>query len=80
MNAADIQRAYVDLGYKQGWTFLLCPEARLDDARVAIVGLNPAGTYEGDGQWDCPEGNVFYTQRSANEDRDYSPIQHQIHA
>jgi hypothetical protein len=76
----DIQREYERLEYQLGWSFLLCPQARLDDAKVAIVGLNPGGSDVGDGQWDAPEGNVFYTQHWGRSGREHSPIQQQVQA
>ena len=38
-----IQEKYIELGYTLGWRLLYSPEAVLERARVAFVGLNPGG-------------------------------------
>lgn len=40
-----IQEKYSDLGYALGWRLLYSPEAVLERARVAFVGLNPGGDH-----------------------------------
>lgn len=79
MNEQDIQKVYDELGYQMGWAFLITPEARLRDANVAIVGLNPGGD-SGGPAWDCAEGNAFFVQRWARNDTEYNRIQVQVQA
>ena len=79
MNEQDIQKAYEALGYQMGWAFLITPEARLRDAKVAIVGLNPGGN-SGGAAWDCADGNAFFVQRWARNDTEYNRIQIQVQA
>ena len=64
----DIEAAYKDLGYRKGWTFMACPEARLRSAEVVLVGMNPGGGGENDsynygGTWDVPQGNAYYVEK-----------------
>lgn len=40
-----IQEKYRELGYDLGWRLLYSPEAVLERARVAFVGLNPGGNH-----------------------------------
>src|SRR5581483_2792099 len=42
-SADTIEAEYRRLGHTTGWRFMLCPEARLDDAVVALSTTNPAG-------------------------------------
>ena len=80
----DIDAEYHRLGYQRGWSFMACPEARLRDARVAIVGLNPGGGGPGDnyqyqGLWDEPAGNCYYRERWGPGGQP-TPLQRQIWA
>jgi len=56
-----------ELGYECGWAFLACQEARLYDANVAFVGLNPGGpgghVYKE--IWSLPQ-NAFTTEPNFN--------------
>lgn len=81
---AELEADYARLDYRHGWTFLMTPEARLRDARVAFVGLNPGGGGEGDthaygGVWDCPDGNAYFRERWGASGS-LSLIQQQVHA
>lgn len=49
LEKADIDAEYDRLKFGHGYSFLLCDEARLTDADVAIVGLNPGGREDFDG-------------------------------
>ena len=40
---ADIQHEYSRLGHSMGWRFLTSPKATLDNPKVVLVTLNPAG-------------------------------------
>jgi uracil-DNA glycosylase len=66
-----IDQKYRDLGFEKGWTFLACSEARLFDAKIALVGLNPGGGGVGDdyayaGNWSCNQ-NAFYDEASGHQ-------------
>jgi hypothetical protein len=61
MTREDVAAAYRGLGYSLGWTFLMVPEARLRDAPVCLVGLNPGG-HGGDELWSCENGNAYYKE------------------
>jgi hypothetical protein len=63
MNEADIAAEYGRLGYRLGWTFMMAPEARLRDAPVCLVGLNPGGSEPGEALWSCEDGNAYYRER-----------------
>lgn len=67
MDKKTISAKYAELGYRKGWTFLACPEARLRDAKVAIVGANPGGggpkdKYPYGEVWSVEEFNAFYDE------------------
>lgn len=81
MSPDDIQREYDRLGYRHGWTFLMTPEARLHDAKVCLVGLNPGGDHTGAGLWSCEQGNAYNVERwrAGPEGGRYSALQHQVH-
>ena len=60
-----VEAEYRRLCFRKGWTFMMCPEARLKTARIAIVGLNPGGGGDNDayaygGNWDTSEGNAYF--------------------
>lgn len=66
-----IDQKYRELGFEKGWTFLACSEARLHDAKIGLVGLNPGGGGVGDeyayaGNWSCNE-NAFYDEPSRHQ-------------
>lgn len=72
MNRHVIAAKYRKLGLRKGWTFLACPEARLRDAEVAIVGTNPGGggpkdAYAYSETWSCEDGNAFYSELSEHQ-------------
>ena len=78
----DIQAEYERLGYDKGWTFMACPEARLTEAEVVLVGMNPGGgsdrdTYAYGGTWDVPGGNAYYIEKWAAGGGE-TPIQGQV--
>jgi len=80
----DLAADYARLGYRHGWTFLMTRAARLRDARVAFVGLNPGGGGAGDDHpyeetWDQPLGNAYFVE-SWGPNGSLSPIQRQVQA
>jgi hypothetical protein len=62
MNADQIDAEHDRLGMNLGWRFLMCPEARLKDAKVAIITLNPGGTRRVDTEWSQEHGNAYYIE------------------
>ena len=81
MNSDETQAEYVRLGYQSGWTFMMTREARLYDATVCLVGLNPGGRHLGPGIWSCEDGNTYHIQNWAtrNGEAVHSPLQQQVH-
>jgi hypothetical protein len=83
-NAATIDAEYQRLGGLKGWTFLACPEARVETAKTAIVGLNPGGGGDADvyaygGVWDVPQGNAYFVEHWGPNGTD-TPVQTQVKA
>lgn len=76
MNKGAIQAKYDELGYEFSWFFMMTEEARLYDAQVALVGLNPGG-----GHWDppvwAPEAGNKYLDA---EPKDLSRVHRQVRA
>jgi|APTNR8051073442_1049403.scaffolds.fasta_scaffold05976_5 hypothetical protein len=72
-NAAKIEEAHNKLGYSLGWRFLSCPEARLRDAKTAIITLNPGGNVRDFPEWSQELGNAYamesWKSKSAGEDK-----------
>jgi hypothetical protein len=82
ITADTIVAKYRALGYQKGWGFIACPEQRLHDAAVAIVGLNPGGGGADDAfaygeMWDTPEGNAYFRQKWGKGGGE-TPIQGQV--
>jgi hypothetical protein len=78
-----IATEYERLGYRHGWTFMMTPEARMRDAAVAFIGLNPGGGGPGDNHeyaqtWDC-SGNAYFTEKWGPGATDFG-IQAQVKA
>lgn len=82
MTPNDIDAEYERLGYRLGWSFMTTPEARLNDAKVCLVGLNPGGSHAGCGLWSSEAGNAYHGEkwRGPKGAEFYSPLQNQIHA
>lgn len=79
MEAADVQAEYDRLGYGLGWTFMMTPAARLYDAKVCLVGLNPGGGEPGGRLWSVEEGNSYFSERWGKPEDTYSALQLQVH-
>jgi hypothetical protein len=62
LTSAAITAEHDRLGMKLGWRFLMCSEARLKDAKVAIITLNPGGTRRVDTEWSQERGNAYYIE------------------
>jgi hypothetical protein len=80
----SIAARYRALGYQKGWGFVACPEKRLYEAEVAIVGLNPGGGGADDAfvyseVWDTPEGNAYFKQKWGKNGAE-TPVQGQVRA
>ncbi|UPG72841.1 hypothetical protein MVG78_01175 [Roseomonas gilardii subsp. gilardii] len=82
MTPDDIDAEYKRLGYRLGWSFMATPAARMNDAEVCLVGLNPGGSHEGLGLWSSEAGNAYHEEkwRGSEGTEFYSPLQNQIHA
>lgn len=79
-----IPEKYDALEFRSGWTFLCCDEDRLNDARIAIVGLNPGGR-DDEGSYDSlwsSGNNPYYAEywggKDANGKDLYDRLQLQI--
>ncbi|GLT09504.1 hypothetical protein GCM10007928_17360 [Sulfitobacter porphyrae] len=65
LSAANIEQSYEKSGNQMGWRFLSCPASNLTGAKVAFVGLNPAGnTPEDRDGFAMPEGRSAYRDES----------------
>lgn len=80
MKPKDIQAKYEQLGYDQGWAFMMTPEASLRTASVALVGLNPGGSVGDAGHWHHEPGNAYFMQKWAKGDTADSALQTQVKA
>ena len=77
-----IQREYEAGGHKLGWKFLYGPEAVLDGARVALVGLNPGGNFVPSEIADFAnnEGSSYVVERWAGAPAGQYKLQLQVRA
>jgi len=65
VTAAYIEQGYQRSGNKLGWRFLSCPARNLTNAKVAFVGLNPAGNAPEDRDgFAMPTGKSAYRDES----------------
>ena len=80
MNACQINAEHDRLGMKLGWRFLMCPEARLNDAKVAIITLNPGGTRRVDTEWSQERGNAYYIESWGGQAPGQDKLQVQVQA
>ncbi|SNY92343.1 hypothetical protein SAMN04515647_2598 [Cohaesibacter sp. ES.047] len=65
LSAANIEQGYKKSGNQLGWRFLSCPATNLTGAKVAFVGLNPAGNVPEDRDgFAMPEGKSAYRDES----------------
>ncbi len=81
--AARIETAYERQGHALGWRFLYSPEAVLDGAPCAFIGLNPGGTkaQAGQGAFAMAEGQSAYVHEAwARHPAGKSPLQIQVRA
>lgn len=79
-NADQINAEHDRLGMKLGWRFLMCPEARLKDAKVAIITLNPGGTRRVDTEWSQERGNAYYIESWGGQAPGQDKLQVQVQA
>jgi hypothetical protein len=72
--------AYPSLGSGLGWRLLYSPENVLDGARVALVGLNPAGHFEDPdhGVFAMARGSAYVTESWHGDPPGCSPLQRQV--
>lgn len=78
MTPSVIEAEYDRLGMTLGWRFLMCPEARLDEADVAIVTLNPGGNRRVDTDWSQEGGNAYVIESWSSSSSGTDPLQQQI--
>lgn len=65
LSAANIELGYRKSGNRMGWRFLSCPATNLTGAKVAFVGLNPAGNASEDRDgYAMPKGKSAYRDES----------------
>lgn len=79
-NADQINAEHDRLGMKLGWRFLMCPEARLKDAKVAIITLNPGGTRRVDTEWSQERGNAYFIESWGGQAPGQDKLQVQVQA
>ena len=80
MDAAEIQKAYEELGYDQGWAFAMTPLAWLPTAQTVMIGLNPGGSgNHEDVCWENLDGNAYFTGRwQKNNGAEPTPLQAEV--
>ncbi|MFP4044204.1 MAG: uracil-DNA glycosylase family protein [Rhodosalinus sp.] len=79
---ARIEAEYAARGDRLGWRLLYSPEAVLDGAEVAFVGLNPGGDHAppGHAEFAMPSGSAYLTESWSNDPAGKSPLQQQVSA
>ena len=80
LTSAAITAEHDRLGMKLGWRFLMCCEARLKDAKVAIITLNPGGTRRMDTEWSQERGNAYYIESWGGQAPGRDKLQVQVQA
>ena len=78
MNHNDIDRTADRLGYDLGWRFMMCPEATMHTASVAIIGLNPGGRRRHGPTWSSEDGNAYWIESWGGQVAGMDPLQRQI--
>jgi hypothetical protein len=78
MTPKTIEAEHDRLGLSLGWRFLMCPEARLDDADVAIVTLNPCGNRRFDTEWSQERGNAYVIESWSGASSGADSLQQQV--
>lgn len=78
LSAEAIANEHDRLGMTLGWRFLMCPEARLRDAEVAVVTLNPGGTRRVDTEWSQERGNAYYIEGWSGQAPGQDKLQAQV--
>ncbi len=78
MNQNDIDFAAERLGYDLGWRLMMCPEAVMKTAEVAIVGLNPGGRKRHGPTWSSEDGNAYWTESWGGQVAGMDPLQRQV--
>lgn len=78
----DIRTAYSTCGNSQGWRFLYSPATVLQNADVAVIGLNPGGSEQvvGHGEFAMADGLSAYRDEEwkASYKAGQEPLQRQI--
>lgn len=78
MTPNAIEQAAGHLGHQLGWRFMMCPEATLTSASVAIVGLNPGGRERHGTTWSCEAGNAYWIESWGGQAAGLAPLQRQV--
>lgn len=78
MNHTDIDLTADRLGYDLGWRFMMCPEATMRTATVAVVGLNPGGRKRHGPTWSSEGGNAYWTESWGGQVAGMDPLQRQV--
>lgn len=78
MDQNEIDLAADRLGYDLGWRFMMCPEAAMRTATVAIVGLNPGGHRRHGPTWSSEGGNAYWTESWGGQVAGMDPLQRQV--
>jgi hypothetical protein len=77
---ARIEAAYAARGDRLGWRLLYSPDAVLDGAEVAFIGLNPGGDHAPPEHADfaMPGGSAYVEESWAGHPAGRSPLQRQV--
>lgn len=66
------------LRFELGWRFMMCPEANLSSALVALIGLNPGGRERHGSTWSCETGNAYWDESWGGQPAGSAPLQRQV--
>lgn len=78
MDRQVVQSAYERLGYCLGWRFMMSPASSFENARLAVIGLNPGGARVHGSDWSFEEGNAYWRESWGGQAPGYDPLQVQV--
>ena len=78
VQAAAIEKEYRRLGYRYGWRFMTCPQARMESARLLLVSLNPAGRQVHGPAWSQETGSAYRVESWDGLAAGTAPLQPQV--
>lgn len=75
-----IEDRYRKLDYRLGWRLLYSPESVIDGARIALVGLNPGGSFApaDHAEFAMPAGSAYVVESWAGHPPGCAPLQRRV--